>query len=274
VKIEESRVLRDLGLADSQVKVYLALVRLEQAKARDIWMRSKVARQDIYRVLVELQEKGLVEKVLATPTEFKPVPLTEAASILLQRKKNEVYKLQNEIRKLVKIEARLSKKEKGFSEKEYQWVMVPAKETLRLRIDETFKRTRTSIDALSPLKRVAVFLKEYGYEDAVKRGVRVRIISQEPEDKQLFKKIVPSLFASSNFEIRYLSHFPNTGFACFDGREVYVATDMNAGANEVPLLWSNNPSIVGLALDCFELEWNIALKSRTEKRHVSRKKQV
>jgi sugar-specific transcriptional regulator TrmB len=271
---EESQVLRDLGLADSQARVYLTLVKLGQAKARDIRRLSKVARQDIYRVLIELQEKGLVEKILATPNEFKPIPLIEAASILLQRKKNEVSKLQDETRKLVETMARLSKEEQKFLEKGYQCVMIPAKKALALRVAETFARTYTSIGLLSTVKRLAVFLSEYGFDGAIKRGVRLRVISEEPEDKQFFERIVPSFFKSSNFELRYMSNSINTAFSCFDGREVYIATNVRAGVNEVPVLWSNNPSIVGLVSDFFEHIWNSALKSRPEKSQASRKAQV
>jgi sugar-specific transcriptional regulator TrmB len=269
-----AQTLSRLGLTVSQIKVYLALLRLEKATAKTISKHSEVPRQEVYRILAELREKGLVEEILSTPNEFRPVSITEGASILLQRRKSEVAKLQSETRKLVETEAGLSKEAEKFLEKEYQCIMIPAKETLNLRVAETFARTHASIDVLSTVKRLAVTLEEYGYDDAVKRGVEVRVISEEPEGRQFFERNVPSLFGGSNFELRYMPHSPDTAFACFDGREVYITTNVKARADEAPLLWSNNPSIVGLVLDCFELEWNNALKSRPKKRHISQKKQA
>jgi hypothetical protein len=230
-----------------------------------------VARQEVYRILDELREKGLVEDILGTPNEFRSVPIIEGVSILLQRRKNEFAKLQNETRKLLEREARLNKKAEKFLEKEYQCIMIPAKEAIDLRVTKTFARTNTRIAVLSTMKRLAVTLRKYGFEGAVKRGVRIKVISEEPESSQFFERNVPSLLGSSNFELRYISHSPNTAFACFDGREVYIATDAKAGADDVPLLWSNNPSIIGLVLDYFELEWNIALKTCLRKGTSTRK---
>jgi sugar-specific transcriptional regulator TrmB len=224
-----AQTLSHLGLTVSQIKVYLALQRLEKTTAKIISKHSEVARQEVYRILAELREKGLVEEILDAPNEFRPVSITEGASILLQRRKSEVAKLQDETRKLVETEARLSKEAEKCLEKEYECIMIPAKETLDLRVAEAFARTHTSIDVLSTVKRFTVTLKEYGYEDAVERGVQVRVISEEPEDRQVFERNVPSLFKNSNFELRYISHSSNTAFACFDGREVYITTNVKAG---------------------------------------------
>ena len=52
-----------IGLTITQAKVYLTLAHLGTAKAKAIWKDSEVARQDIYRVLSELEQKTLVEKI-------------------------------------------------------------------------------------------------------------------------------------------------------------------------------------------------------------------
>jgi sugar-specific transcriptional regulator TrmB len=44
-----------------------------------------VARQEVYRILYELQEKGLVEKVMAIPTEFKEALIQYSVRILIER---------------------------------------------------------------------------------------------------------------------------------------------------------------------------------------------
>ncbi|MEJ5326773.1 MAG: helix-turn-helix domain-containing protein [Candidatus Bathyarchaeia archaeon] len=87
VEEELVQILTRLGLTISQVKVYLGLIGLKQASGKVIAKHSKMARQEVYRVLAELQEKSLVEKIISRPTEFKPVSIEDCLSILVASKK-------------------------------------------------------------------------------------------------------------------------------------------------------------------------------------------
>ncbi|MEM4733518.1 MAG: helix-turn-helix domain-containing protein, partial [Candidatus Bathyarchaeia archaeon] len=74
---EDVQTITKLGLTTSQVKVYLSLLQQKKATAKTISNFSKIARQEVYRVLSDLYEKGLVEKIIAKPTEFKAVPIED-----------------------------------------------------------------------------------------------------------------------------------------------------------------------------------------------------
>jgi sugar-specific transcriptional regulator TrmB len=81
------QALTDLGLTHTQAKVYVALLQLKKANARKLQNLTNIARQDVYITLSELRGKDLVEKVIAKPTQYIPVPSKEAISILLQKRK-------------------------------------------------------------------------------------------------------------------------------------------------------------------------------------------
>lgn len=258
---EDVQTLMELGLTVSQAKVCIVLCNLEKAKATVIWKASKVARQDIYRILFDLQEAGLVERVIAVPTEYRALPVAEMGSILLQRKKNEVSALETKIKKLVET-FQYRKLQAKFPIDEHQCIMIPERETLGLRINETFDRTQRSIDVTSSVKRLTISLSKYKYAESLKRGVRVRIISNLPEDKNYFERIAPLLLAKPNFKLRYVSHSPSTVFSCFDEREAYICTDSKAGLEEVSTLWCNYPSIVYLVRNYFETQWKTAMEGK------------
>jgi sugar-specific transcriptional regulator TrmB len=95
VQDEDVEALTSLGLTILQAKVYLALVKSGSSTIREISKTSDVARQDLYRITSELQKLGLVERVIANPTEFRAIELTGGISILLQR----VHEKEAEIRK-------------------------------------------------------------------------------------------------------------------------------------------------------------------------------
>jgi sugar-specific transcriptional regulator TrmB len=63
VEEEFVQILTRLGLTISQAKVYLALLELKKATGKITAKHSEVARQEAYRVLGELQEKGRVSDI-------------------------------------------------------------------------------------------------------------------------------------------------------------------------------------------------------------------
>jgi sugar-specific transcriptional regulator TrmB len=80
---KDAEVLNGLGLTTLQAKTYLAIAILEKATVKTISKTAKIARQEIYRVTSELQEKGLIEKIIATPVEYRAIPVHDAINVLL-----------------------------------------------------------------------------------------------------------------------------------------------------------------------------------------------
>jgi sugar-specific transcriptional regulator TrmB len=65
-------VLSELGLTKNQIKIYLSLLKLgTPTKAIRIFQVSGVPRQDVYRVLLELQQLGIVEKIISRPSSLR-----------------------------------------------------------------------------------------------------------------------------------------------------------------------------------------------------------
>jgi len=92
---ESVEILVELGLTHTEAKVYTALLCLKTATARNIHETTNVARQDVYQILSDLEEKGLIEKVIAKPAKFQPIPAKYAISILTQKRNEQSRQLQN-----------------------------------------------------------------------------------------------------------------------------------------------------------------------------------
>ena len=100
---DDAQTLMHLGLTSSQAKVYLALLRLaSDSKGNTIAKIADVPRQDVYRLLAELQQIGIVQKALVKPATFKSAPAEETVSILLERRKIDFSMLKHEAEKFVK----------------------------------------------------------------------------------------------------------------------------------------------------------------------------
>ena len=98
----EVQTMTKLGLTNRQTMVYLWLVksgRTESIKA--ISKGTKIARQHIYKIADTLNELGLVEKALSTPTKFKATPIEIGVSILMENKNKEFTRLKTETTDLI-----------------------------------------------------------------------------------------------------------------------------------------------------------------------------
>jgi sugar-specific transcriptional regulator TrmB len=252
-----------LGLSGSQARVYLVMTRVGAAKASAFWKLAKVGRQDMYRVLQELQKLGLIEKVIAAPAEYRAIPLAEGVSILFQRKKNEISSLQTEAMKLV--ETQHPNAQAATLLDQYQCVMIPEKEATFLRISQMFDRAQRSISVSTTTKRILAAFSAFKFAEALNRGVQVRVIVNTG-NKNWFEKLKQPFSTKPNFKLRWMLCKPASAYAIFDEKECGVATSAEAGLLDACLLYLNYPDIVKLLLHHFNMQWNIAKEIQSGKK--------
>lgn len=122
---EDVRTLVKLGLTPNQGKLYLALLKIGKADGRTLAKHSNVARQEVYQILRDLHEIGLVEKVIRTPSEFKPVPIQAGLSVLLINKTKEYRETEEKTKKLLKKFTNIQKE--TFEEGKNEFLLIPGK---------------------------------------------------------------------------------------------------------------------------------------------------
>ena len=80
-------VLQEIGLTESEAKVYLALLDLGNSTRGDIVNKSQIAGSKVYEILERLQAKGLVSiYVKKNIKHFKPTSPKNILSYLEERK--------------------------------------------------------------------------------------------------------------------------------------------------------------------------------------------
>jgi sugar-specific transcriptional regulator TrmB len=234
------------------------------ARASVFWKLAKVGRQDIYRILHELQKLGLIEKVIAAPAEYRAIPLAEGVSILLQRKKKEISSLQTEATKLVKTQRPNTQ---ATLLDQYQCVMIPKQEATFLRLSQMFDRVQRSISVSTTPKRISAAFSTFKFAEALKRGVQIRVIANT-EDKNWIEKLKQPFSTKPNFKLRWNLCNPSSAYVIFDEKECCVAPSAEAGLLESSILYLNYPDIVKLSLDYFNMQWNMAREIRSVEEQV------
>jgi sugar-specific transcriptional regulator TrmB len=256
---EEIQALTKLGLTKSQAKVYHALLVLrKESNASTLWKVSQLARQDIYRILSELQQMGLIEKILSKPTMYRPAEMETNISSLIERKNLEISAMAQEAKNLIQKYKTIEHTEIT----EDQWILIPEGVTIRGRLKSAFKNSRKSINIISSRKAFfqAVITNSKEFGESLKHDSKIRWIIEENKEEGLKPQEVEALLKDPNFVLRKISDCSQIRSVEIDGKEVFIRTNLSASFGESPALWSNNPCMIRIVQKCFETIWSKAHK--------------
>ena len=142
---ENIRTLINFGITGAQAKIYLALLSTGLAPIKEISSASKVARPDTYRAILELQEMGLVEKVLTVPTKFKPLPIIDAVGILMLQRTKESIELNKKANKLIANLKEITNKKTNTEDN--QFVLIPS-EALEVELRKLLENSKHNISIM------------------------------------------------------------------------------------------------------------------------------
>jgi sugar-specific transcriptional regulator TrmB len=246
--------LTKLGLTISQAKVYLALVTIGKATARVICKNSGICRQDIYRVLGELQGKCLVEKIVLVPEEFQAIPLKEGLAILLKSEAEKYRNARAEVKALLQTISTCDKEERV--DDECQFSLIPEKDGTIRKFRLHFDEAQTSIDGIFHWKGLLPILENSeSLRAAIERGVKFRFVVFAPQEEKTIMKAI-HLFQNTNaLCIRYILSPPPSTLTIFDGEKVLVSTTTNPKPVEKPSIWMRNQSLSAIIREYFEHQW-------------------
>jgi len=250
---EPIQTFMSVGLTLLQAKLYLALAKLGSSGGgvRKISHESNIARQDVYRILPELEKLGLAVKIISSPATYRGTPLENGFSTLLNRKSEEYIQLQKRAKLLFDNFTVDSAVE--HQEKISQFEITSERNLYFMRVGKGLKRAEKSLNIICSKEGIRTIASQAveEFERAMERGIKIRVLTDEFGTVAASKSIL-RLKSNPNFELRLLSGPFTVGLAMFDCKEVNIGIT----ATIVPALWTNNDNVVKLAEVYFENTWN------------------
>jgi sugar-specific transcriptional regulator TrmB len=95
--------LARFGLLKNEIRVYLYLARAGEKKAGEIAESIELHRTETYRILRDLEKKGIVFSIFEKPLKFTAVPLDKAIDLLVDAQKIKIKLLEQEKPSLVEL---------------------------------------------------------------------------------------------------------------------------------------------------------------------------
>ncbi len=270
MRAEAYDTLVELGLTDLEAKVYLALIQLGESKAAEICKLSKVTRTDIYRVLSELAERGLVEKTITKPLIFIATPLRAGIRLLLERRDKKTTDLKIKVEKIIN----LAEKQRTTQNllKNFKIIEIPNRGSIIKEDIELNRVNWQNMDVVTLRGRFVrwVHLNRKSIDEILSKGVRIRVIVSSMKTSQsLLKQCLDysnELCKKPMFQVKYVFTQAPALISLYDNKSLRMAlkpSPFNVGG-EGPDLYSDHPSLIGMARTYFECLWSSAKTIRAE----------
>ncbi|MCW4028440.1 MAG: PAS domain S-box protein [Candidatus Bathyarchaeota archaeon] len=250
------KALVSLGLSGTQAKICLILAQLGSCTISEIAQVSGIARPDTYRVVLELEAKGIVEKILSTPTKYELLPLPKVVSLLMEHREAENREIKEATQHLIReYDKYLTDKQPLDSS---QLILVPDGVAFSNRLGKLIQKAKQSICIISNQKTLTQFIDLIA-EKNLNKEVQIKVVVEKSKPNSLSKQML-ELQKNSLIECRGINILPPFSLLTFDQKESLLLTNMQTEDNKAHAVYSNNPSFVELSQSYFNEAWSAAIE--------------
>lgn len=148
------QIFSRFGLLRNETRVYLYLARTGKRKAGEIAEAISLHRTETYRILRDLQKKGIVFFTFKKPMEFAAVSPEKAIDVLLRAQKMKIKLLEKERTRVAELwlsipRSKIENAKKGIFSVLEGW------QQILLKADEMLERTRKEFRIFAPAEHLS-----------------------------------------------------------------------------------------------------------------------
>lgn len=155
----EETLLR-FGLLKNEIKVYMHLARAGEMKAGEIAEAISLHRTETYRILRDLEKRGIVFSIFEKPLKFTAVPLEKAIDLLVDAQKIKIKLLEQEKDSVVKLWQSIPQPKAAATKKEL-FQMLEGEQQVLMKANELLESCEKAFQVFAP----ADYLSQLYYSD-------------------------------------------------------------------------------------------------------------
>lgn len=197
----ETKLLTQIGLTESEIKVYFALLELESGTVGPIIEKAKVPDSKIYSILEKLKEKGLASFVIKNNVKHFQASDPKNLIMILNEKEREILEQKKDLEEniLPKIELRRKLSEEKQEATVYE-SLGGLKSAFNLILETMDFGDEYQVFVLGEAlkeKPLIRFLQNY-HKKRVEKGIKVRLISEN-----IYKELIEEFHMYKGMRIRF-----------------------------------------------------------------------
>jgi sugar-specific transcriptional regulator TrmB len=160
-------MLQKLGLSKNEVQVYLYLALSKERKASEISEALNLHRTNTYRILRDLEKRGIVSSVFEKPLKFIATPFARAIDALIETKKLKIQRLERKKKDLINVWLSLPKPEIKEQRKEV-FQILEGEEQIDLKATEVIQNAQKEINVFASEEDLSHFYNS-GFMEILER---------------------------------------------------------------------------------------------------------
>jgi len=249
---EIQTALTRFRLSRNEVKVYLFLARHGAQRAQKIAESIEVQRTEAYKILRNLENKGVILRMLCRPTKFVAVPFERVLDREIEERRQRVNQLRRKKEDLLRLWVTLPKIDDEEGEKETLQIF-EGKRQIEARVSELVKFTKKRISAVVNDRHLIWLYNATFFEDLEEEvgggGVEARVLTEySPASNFVIEHVKPT---ACDFAFLQLKEQPS--FIVTDAGTVLLI--MEGEEDRFYAMETTYSSIIRSYENLFELLW-------------------
>jgi sugar-specific transcriptional regulator TrmB len=254
-------MFRKLGLSKNEIKVYVYLARSKERKASEISEALSLHRTETYRILRDLEKRGLVSSVFEKPLKFIATPFEKAIEALIEAKKIRIQRLERKTKDLIDIWLALPQPKVEHKRKEV-FQILEGEEQIDFKANELVQNAEEKIRIFASEEDLAR-LYHSGFVDGLeklsKTDFDVRLLTNSSRKSRFFveKMSLPNV----RFDLSDVEEVPT--FILADEEQVLLTIRKNSQRStdkskrvKVAALWTNYETFTKVLGKLFSELWD------------------
>jgi sugar-specific transcriptional regulator TrmB len=267
VEIVEN-TLSKLGLSKNEVRVYLHLARYGERKASEISEALCLHRTETYRILRDLEKRGMVSSVFEKPLKFIATPFEKAIDLLIEAKKLKIKLLERKKQSLVEVWLSLPHLQVAPERKEV-FQILEGEEQIDLKADEILGNAKNEVLLFAPETDLARFYYS-GFLDKLekssKKNVGIMLLTNDSSKSRFF---VEKTKLNARYSLSNIEDLPS--FIIADQEHLLLSirkTDDNLGEDprgrrgRLAALWTNYGAFTKALGKLFTALWDAEISAK------------
>ncbi len=213
-------------------------------------------RSEVYRLIEELQQLGLVQRNVTIPTTYTATPIAEGTKLLLQNKTSELNLICQKAKQITKKLCQTNGvNPAAFTAKSYLGTVFEGDRGRKY--CSAIKEAQHTIELATTWSRFKqlIALFENPLQKALVKGITIHIVTEKPPDHRLPNWINTTL-KKPNFNLKTLQNPIATTTMIFDHTQAAIAFNPNTSLIKGPDIWTNNQSLIALSQAYFDTIWS------------------
>ena len=208
-----ANALKEYGVTEKEVEVYIFLVKHGAQKTGHIAKQLKKNKGLVYRILKNLQKKGLVEATLEYPTRFVAVQFEKVIDSFIKSKQKEITRIIETKKDLVSDWKKISKSE--LESPVEKFVVIEGRERIFQKMSQMIKETNFQLSVISTVSDL-VRAEQFGvfdlvYHHRLKSKIQFHILTELSNQNLKAMQLLRATMKGFDFRSRN----PDLGFAAF-----------------------------------------------------------